>query len=80
MDRLVVIPTHRVVKPRCWEQPGHYLCTPEPGRSGCVNSIQIGVKTVKATSTEKRLVRNRSFQLYIFHHQGLKEGYTYALH
>ena len=32
-------------KPRCWEPPGHYLCTPEPGRLGCVISIQKGFKS-----------------------------------
>ena len=26
--------------PRCWEPPGHYLCTPEPGSPGCVISIE----------------------------------------
>ena len=31
------------IKPQCWEPPGHYLCTPEPDRLGCVISIQIGV-------------------------------------
>ena len=27
-------------KPRCWKPPGHYLCTPEPGRLGRVISIK----------------------------------------
>ena len=29
-------------KPRCWEPPGHYLCRSEPGRLGCIISIQKG--------------------------------------
>ena len=58
-------------KPRCWEPPGHYLCTPEPGRPGCVISIEKGVKPVNATSAEKRLGRKRSFPLYISHRRGL---------
>ena len=57
------------LKPRCWELPGHYLCIPEPGRPGCVISIQ---KSVNATSGEKRLVRKQSVLLYISHRQGLK--------
>ena len=30
-------------KARCWEPPGHFQCTPGPGRLGCVISIEIGV-------------------------------------
>ena len=50
------------LKPQCWEPPGHYLCTHELGRLGCVISIQKGVNI---TSLEKRLpvVRKRSFPL-----------------
>ena len=32
-----------IFKPRCGEQPGHYLCTPEKGRLGCPISKQKGV-------------------------------------
>ena len=32
-------------KPRCWEPPAHYLCTPEPGRLDFVISIQKRVKS-----------------------------------
>ena len=45
---------------------------PEPGRPGCVISIEKGVKPAHATSTEKRLVRKLSFPLYTSHHRGLK--------
>ena len=31
------------LKPWCLEPPAHNLCTPEPGRPGCVISIQKGV-------------------------------------
>ena len=31
------------VKPQCLKPPGHNLCTPEPGRLGCVISKQKGV-------------------------------------
>ena len=31
------------VKPRCCKPYGHYPCTPELGRLGCVISIKIGV-------------------------------------
>ena len=55
----------------CLEPPGHYLCTPEPGRPGCVISIQKGAKPVDTTSQEKRLVRKWSFPLYISHRRGL---------
>ena len=60
------------LKPQCWEPPGHYLCTPEPSRPGCIISIQIGVKHVNATSAEKRLERKWSFPLYISPRRGLK--------
>ena len=53
------------LKARCWEPPGRYLCTPEPGRPGCIISIEKGVKPVDATRAEKRLVRKWSFSLYI---------------
>ena len=33
-----------MIKARCWEPPGHYVCTTEPGRPGCVISIEKGVK------------------------------------
>ena len=52
------------------EPPGHYLCSPEPGWSVCVISIQ---KDVNATSAEKRLVRKRNFPLYIPHRPDLKQ-------
>ena len=45
---------HFTFKPRCWKPPGHYLYTPEPGRLGCVISIQ---KDMNATSAGKRLIR-----------------------
>ena len=61
-----------LLKPRCWEPPGHYLCVPEPGRPGCVIAIVIGVKTVIATSADRRLARKHSFPLYIFHRRGLR--------
>ena len=51
----------------CWEPPGHYLSVPEPGRPGCVIAIEIGVKSVIATSAGRRLARKRSFPLYISH-------------
>ena len=35
--------TAEILKPRCLKPPGHYICTPEPGRLGCVISIQNGV-------------------------------------
>ena len=31
------------LKPRCWKPSWHYLCTPQPGRLGCVISIQKGL-------------------------------------
>ena len=55
-----------------FKPPGYYLCAPEPGRLGCVISIQKGVKTVNATRAEKRLVRKQSFLLYISNRQGLR--------
>ena len=39
-EDLVVV---AIVKPRCWKLQGHYLCTLEPDRQGCVISIQKGV-------------------------------------
>ena len=32
-----------LIKPRCLKPPGQYLCITEPGRLGCVISIEIGV-------------------------------------
>ena len=32
-----------IFKPGCWEPPGHYLCTLESERLGCIISIQKGV-------------------------------------
>ena len=61
----------KIFKPQCLEPPGHYLCPPEPGRPGCVISIQKDVTTVNTMSTEKRLARIRSFPLYISHCRGL---------
>ena len=52
------------------EPPGHYLCTPEPGWSVCVISIQ---KDVNATSAEKRLLRKRNCPLYIPHCRDFKQ-------
>ena len=34
-----------LLKPLCWKPPGHYLCTPEPGRLGCVIYIEKGVNS-----------------------------------
>ena len=45
------------IKPRCLEPPGHYLCTTEPGRPGCVISIEKAAKIVNTASAEKRLMR-----------------------
>ena len=50
--------------PRCWEPPGHFLCTPGPGSPGCVISIEKGVKPANATSAEKRMGRKWRFPLY----------------
>ena len=36
------------VKPRFWELHGHYLCTPESGRPGCIISIQKKVRKPRA--------------------------------
>ena len=52
------------------EPLGHYLCSPEPGWSVCVISIQNGVN---ATSAEKRLSRKRNFPLCIPHRRDLKK-------
>ena len=58
-------------------RPGHYLCTTEQGKPGCVISIEQGVKPVDATSAEKKLVRKRSFPLYISHRRGLRKYIMY---
>ena len=42
------------IKPRCWEPAGHYLCTPEPGRPGCVISIQNVVNAREETDKETK--------------------------
>ena len=52
------------IKSRCLDPPGNFLCIPEPGRPGCVISLEKGVKPVDATSAEKKLVRKLSFPLY----------------
>ena len=49
-----LLPLQQSVKPRCWERPGHYLCTPEPGRPGCVISVEKGVKPVNEGREETR--------------------------
>ena len=59
-----------LLKTPVFEPPGHYLCSPEPGWSVCVISIQ---KVANATSAEKRLVRKRNFPLYIPHSRDLKQ-------
>ena len=56
----VILSLQKTLKPRCWEPPGRYLCTPEPGRPGCVISMQKGMISLKAMSTVKRLVRQKS--------------------
>ena len=55
--RSAIEPSSVILKARCWEPPGHYLCTPEPGTPGCVISIEKGVKPANATSAERRLER-----------------------
>ena len=67
-------------EPMFWELPSHYLSTHKPGRPGCIISMQKGVK---AKSTGKRLVRKRSFPLYIFPSPGFKylfQGYCKGTH
>ena len=69
-----------LLKARCWEPPGHYLCTPEPGRPGCVISIEKDVKPANATSAEKRLWRKWSFPLYISPRRCLTPCYFAIIH
>ena len=59
------------LKPRCWEPPGPYLCTPEPDIPGCVISIQKSVKPVNATSAERRPVRKRGVFPFIYPTAGI---------
>ena len=58
------------LKTSVFELPGHHLCSPEPGWSVCVISIQKGVNV---KSAEKRLVRKRNFLLCIPHRRDLKQ-------
>ena len=67
----VVFKTH--LKPRCWEPPGHYLCTPEAGRPGCVISIEKGV-----IPAEPRVQRKHSLPLYISHRRDLNAHLTHC--
>ena len=58
------------LKTPVFEPPGHHLCSPEPGRSVYVISIQKGVNV---TSEEKRLVRKRNSLLCIPHRRDLNQ-------
>ena len=52
-------------KPRCWKQPGHYLCTPEPGILGCVISTQKGVKSdAYPVAVSQKVTKNLLFFFY----------------
>ena len=52
-------------KTRCWEPPGRYLCIPEPGRPGCVISIEIGVKgDVYPVAISQKVTKNLPVSFY----------------
>ena len=51
----------------CWKPPGHYmyLCTPEPGRLGCVISIQKGVKSdAYPVAVSQKVTKNLPVSFY----------------
>ena len=69
------IPT--VFKPRCWKPLGHYLYTPEPGRLGCVISIQKGMKSDAYTvSIYQKVTKNLPVSFYS-HMLGFNIGVIY---
>ena len=53
------------IKARCWKPPGHYSCSPEPGRPDCVIPIEIGVNgdALPATVIQK-VTKNLTVSFY----------------
>ena len=53
------------LKPRCWEPPSHYLCTPEPGKLDCVISIQKGVNgDAYSVAISQKVTKNLPVSFY----------------
>ena len=55
-------------KPRCLKPPGLYLCTPEPGRPGCVIFIRNGVNgDVNPVAISQKVTKNLPVSFFLSH-------------
>ena len=54
-----------MLKPQCWKPPGHYLCTPEPGRLSCIISIHKDVKSdAYPVAVSQKVTKNLPVSFY----------------